>query len=101
MAAMAAASVALLVAATTVLALGQGLRFLVDEGFSGGSTALLDQAFFILLGVVTLLAVATYARFYLVSWIGEKVVADLRRAVFAHVLSLDLGFFEILSLIHI
>ena len=94
MAAMAAASVALLVAATTVLALGQGLRFLVDEGFSGGSTALLDQAFFILLGVVTLLAVATYARFYLVSWIGEKVVADLRRAVFAHVLSLDLGFFE-------
>ena len=94
MAAMVAASVALLVAATTVLALGQGLRFLVDEGFSGGSTALLDQAFFILLGVVTLLAVATYARFYLVSWIGEKVVADLRRAVFAHVLSLDLGFFE-------
>ena len=94
MAAMAAASVALLVAATTVLALGQGLRFLVDEGFSGGSTALLDQAFVILLGVVTLLAVATYARFYLVSWIGEKVVADLRRAVFAHVLSLDLGFFE-------
>ena len=94
MAAMAAASVALLVAATTVLALGQGLRFLVDEGFSGGSTALLDQAFVTLLGVVTLLAVATYARFYLVSWIGEKVVADLRRAVFAHVLSLDLGFFE-------
>ena len=94
MAVMAAASVALLVAATTVLALGQGLRFLVDEGFGGGSTALLDQAFVILLGVVALLAIATYARFYLVSWIGEKVVADLRRAVFSHVLSLDLGFFE-------
>ena len=88
------ASVALLVAATTVLALGQGLRFLVDKGFGGGGTAVLDKAFVILLGVVVLLAVATYARFYLVSWIGEKVVADLRQAVFGHVLSLDPGFFE-------
>tara|TARA_B100000676_G_scaffold266619_1_gene280394 strand:- start:3344 stop:5143 length:1800 start_codon:yes stop_codon:yes gene_type:complete len=94
MAAMIGALVALLIAAATVLALGQGLRFLVDEGFGGGGTALLDQAFVILLVVVALLAVATYARFYLVSWIGEKVVADLRRAVFEHVLSLDLGFFE-------
>ena len=66
--ALAGASVALLVAATTVLALGQGLRFLVDKGFGGGGTAVLDKAFVILLGVVVLLAVATYARFFLVSW---------------------------------
>ena len=57
------ASVALL-AATIFLALGQGLKFLVDEGFGGGGTAVLDKAFVILLGVVVLLAVATYARFF-------------------------------------
>jgi ATP-binding cassette subfamily B protein len=88
------ASVALVIAAGTVLALGQGLKFLVDKGFAKGDASLLDQAVLILLGVVALLAVATYARFYLVSWIGERVVADIRRDVFSHVVSLDPGFYE-------
>ena len=69
------ASVALLVAATTFLALGQGLKFLVDEGFGGGGTAVLDKAFVILLGVVVLLAVATYARFF---WFPGSVKRLLR-----------------------
>src|SRR5277367_3572865 len=92
--AVAGATVALLIAASTVLALGAGLRFLIDRGFVGGNQALLDQAVLILLGVVALMAGASYTRFYLVSWIGERVIADLRRDVYAHVIGLDAGFFE-------
>src|SRR5260221_11988497 len=91
---LAGAILALTVAATTVLALGQGLRRLVDAGFRSGEAALLDHAVFILIGVVIVLAVSTYCRFYLVSWIGERVVADLRRAVFDRVITLNLSYFE-------
>ncbi|MEN8198251.1 MAG: ABC transporter transmembrane domain-containing protein, partial [Pseudomonadota bacterium] len=91
----AGAAVALVVAAGTVLALGQGLRMLVDKGFSSGDSGLLDTALLVMLAVILLLAAATYSRFYLVSWIGERVVADLRRAVFDHVVRLSPGFFEV------
>jgi len=91
----AGALLALILAAGTVLALGLGLRTLVDEGFSAGEAALLDQALMVLLGVILLLAVATYGRFYLVSWVGERVVADIRRDVFNHILRLSPSFFEV------
>lgn len=87
--------VALLVAAGTVLGLGFGLRRLIDEGFAGGNAETLDQAVLVLLGVVFLLAASSYARFSLVSWIGERVVADLRRAVFDRVITLSPAFYEI------
>lgn len=92
---MTGAIIALIVASGTVLALGNGLRMLVDRGFAAGNTALLDQALFVLFGVIILLAGASYSRFYLVSWIGERVVADVRRAVYAHIIRLDPGFFEV------
>ncbi len=88
------ASVALTVSAGTVLSLGQGLRTLVDQGFSEGDAALLDRALLVLVGAVVVLAVSTYARFFLVSWIGERLVADLRRVVYGHVVRLSPGFFE-------
>jgi len=91
----AGAAVALVVAAGTVLALGQGLRTLVDKGFSSGDAGLLDTALLVMLAVILLLAAATYSRFYLVSWLGERVVAELRRAVFDHVVTLSPGFFEV------
>ncbi|MSP67707.1 MAG: ATP-binding cassette domain-containing protein, partial [Alphaproteobacteria bacterium] len=91
---MAGAGVALVIAAATVLGLGSGLQRLVDHGFASGSEAVLDQALIVLFAVVALLAGATYARFYLVTWIGERVVADLRRAVYDHIIGLDAGFFE-------
>lgn len=88
------ATLALVVAAGTVLGLGQGLRALVDQGFSAGDAALLDRALLILFVVIALMAAATYGRFYLVSWVGERVVADIRRAVYAHVVRLSPAFFE-------
>ncbi|MGF1611179.1 MAG: ABC transporter transmembrane domain-containing protein, partial [Kiloniellales bacterium] len=91
----AAALVALTIAAGTVLALGFGLRLLVDEGFASGNAALLDQAVLALLAVVLVLAAASYCRFYLVSWIGERVVADIRRTVFDHVITLSPAYYEV------
>lgn len=89
------ALLALLVAAGAVLAIGQGLRFVVDRGFVAGSAAELDRALAILAGIIVVMAGATYARFYFVSWLGERVTADLRRAVFEHLLRLPPTFFEV------
>jgi len=86
---------ALVVAAGCVLVLGQGLRRVIDGGFASGDAALLDAALMALLGVIVVMALATYTRFYFVSWIGERVSADIRRAVFGHLLDLSPGFFEV------
>ena len=92
----AGATLALMVAAGTTLALGSGLRLLIDQGFGvAGDGSLLDRAVLILFGVAVLLALSTFARFYLVSWVGERVVADIRKAVFDHIIGLSPGFFEI------
>ena len=89
------AMVALVVAASCVLVLGQGLRRVIDGGFASGDAALLDAALIGLLAVIIVMALATYTRFYFVSWIGERVSADIRRAVFGHLLDLSPGFFEV------
>jgi ATP-binding cassette subfamily B protein len=87
------ALIALLVAAASVLAIGQALRRVIDFGFGSGSEVL-DQYFVALLGIVGVLAVATFGRYYAVSWLGERVVADMRREVYDHVLTLSPAFFE-------
>ncbi len=92
--AVAGAGAALVTAAATVLAMGLGLRALVDQGFASNDPGMLDRALFGLLAVIVVLALATYARYALVSWLGERVVADLRARVYGHVLSLDPVFFE-------
>lgn len=88
------ALLALTIAAGTVLTIGQGVRRLVDEGFAAGNIDLLNQALIALLIIVVILAGATYARFYFVSWLGERVVADIRKSVFDHTLRLDPTFYE-------
>lgn len=85
---------ALTIAAGTVLMFGAGLRWLVDRGFVGGDPALLDRALAGLLLVIAVLAVATFGRSYLVSWLGERVTADVRQAVFDNMLRLSPGFYE-------
>jgi ATP-binding cassette subfamily B protein len=89
----AAAVAALVVSSAAMLAFGIGIRWLVDNGFTNGGSAL-DWALLGLLGIVTLLSVASYLRAYLVNWIGERVAADIQRAVFANVLRLEPAFFE-------
>ena len=87
------AGTALIVAAGSVLAIGQGLRLVIDQGFASGTGAALDRALMITAGIVLVLAVASAMRFYWVMWIGERVAADLRRDVFERLLDLDPGFY--------
>ncbi|MDA0261289.1 MAG: ABC transporter transmembrane domain-containing protein [Proteobacteria bacterium] len=89
------ALVALIAAAGATLAIGQALRRVIDQGFRADNAAFLDQYFIALFGVVVVLAIATFARFYLVSWLGERVVARVRSAVYDRVIGLSPAYFEV------
>ena len=88
------ALLALIVTAGITLSMGQGIRLLVDQGFMTQSPHLLNQTIGLFMALVMGLAIGTFARFYLVSWIGERVVADIRRQVFNHLVYLHPGFYE-------
>ena len=88
------ALLALVVTAGITLSMGQGIRLMVDQGFMTRSPTLLNETIGLFMVLVVALAVGTFARFYLVSWIGERVVADLRKQVFDHLVSLHPGFYE-------
>ena len=90
----AGASASLLVAAGLMLGIGQGLKHLIDKGFGSHSDAALNHAALGMFAVVAALAGATYVRFSLISWLGERCGADLRRDFFNHVISLSPGYFE-------
>ncbi len=88
------AVIALVLAAGAMLAVGQGLRAVIDKGFSAGDPAWLDRTLATMGGLILVLAAATYLRFYNVSWLGERVTADIRRRVFDHLLCLPPAWFE-------
>jgi len=75
--------VALVVSALATLALPLGVRRMVDFGFGGDNAAMIDSYFLTIFAIGALLAVASATRFYAVTWLGERVVADLRNDVFA------------------
>ncbi len=88
------ALLALVVAALATLAVPAAFRQLIDLGFSAANVGHIDTYFLALFAVSTVLALAVGARFYLVSWLGERVTADLRRAVYANVIQMSPAFFE-------
>ena len=89
------AGIALVVAATATLAIPYAFKQMIDLGFGGGgNSAHIDRYFLALFGVACVMAVATAARFYSVSWLGERVTADIRTAVYGHVLQQSPQFFE-------
>src|SRR3954469_25043204 len=90
----AGALVALVIAAACVLALGQGLRYVIDAGFSAASADVLDRALAAVFALAALLSLSTYARFFLMLSTGERVIADIRRAVFDNILRFAPGYFE-------
>ncbi|NCW79044.1 MAG: ATP-binding cassette domain-containing protein [Oxalobacteraceae bacterium] len=92
------AGIALLIAAGATLAMPYGFRQLIDLGFSSAGavqTTSVNLTFIALFGIACVLAVATAARFYMVSWLGERVTSDIRNAVYAHVLRQSPEFFEV------
>ncbi|MFZ6646777.1 ABC transporter transmembrane domain-containing protein [Undibacterium sp. TJN25] len=91
------AGIALLVAAAATLAIPYAFRQMIDLGFGGtGDKSIkhVDLTFLALFGVACILGVATAARFYMVSWLGERVTADIRNAVYSHVVTQSPQFFE-------
>ncbi|MBI3285291.1 MAG: ATP-binding cassette domain-containing protein [Burkholderiales bacterium] len=91
------AGIALLVAASATLAIPYAFRQMIDLGFGGSgdrSIKHVDLTFLALFAVACILGVATAARFYMVSWLGERVTADIRNAVYAHVVTQSPQFFE-------
>ncbi len=89
------AATALVLTAGATLSIGLGVKFLIDNGLSAGDPEFLNRGLYVLIGIVCVISVGTYFRFYFISWVGERVVADLRRAVYAQVLKLSPGFFEV------
>src|SRR3979411_2930751 len=88
------ALIALTIAATTTLLVPVAVRRRIDFGFTPEGIALINSYFSVMIAVVAVLAGASAARFYLVMTIGERIVADLRRDVFAHLISLSPAFFD-------
>jgi ATP-binding cassette, subfamily B, bacterial len=90
----AAAAVALVASAMAMLAVPVAVRGMLDQGFSSLDRASIDRAFLMLISIGAVLAAASSARFYFVNWLGERVVADVRAAVFQHLATLGPAFFE-------
>jgi ATP-binding cassette subfamily B protein len=86
---------ALLCSSAATLILPAAGRQVVDHGFNAADAARLNRYFFPLLIAVAVWAIATATRFYFVTWLGERVIADIRKGVFNHVLSLTPAFFEL------
>ncbi|NKC01051.1 MAG: ATP-binding cassette domain-containing protein [Pseudomonadales bacterium] len=89
-----AASIALVVTAGATLSLGQGIRLVIDSGFASGEAEVLVDSLRLFVAFVVLLTIGTFVRFYFVSWVGERVSADIRLAVFNHLIRMHPGFFE-------
>ena len=88
------AIVALVATSALTLSIGQGIRLMVDDGFAAQSFEGLSQALSLFVLIVLALATGAYFRFYMVSWIGERVVADVRIDLYRHLVSLPPSFFE-------
>lgn len=89
-----AALIALVFTASLTLSVGQGVRLLIDEGFAQQSTQELSSAIQLILALTVMISIGTFFRFYLVSSVGERVSADIRLAVFNHVITLHPSYFE-------
>lgn len=90
-----AAFLALLAATAATLAMPIAVRFMIDNGFSTEDASSIDRYFLAMLVVAIVLGLASAMRFYFVSWIGERVTADLRAAVYNHITTLSPAFFEV------
>ena len=89
------AFIALTIAAAATLVLPVAVRQIIDQGFFVEHAQSIDRYFLVLLGIVIVIAVFAALRFYLVMWLGERIVADIRTAVYQHVIYMDPAFFEI------
>jgi ATP-binding cassette subfamily B protein len=88
-----AAIVFLFIGSLAWLSLGQGVKMMVDEGFIADNAARLNEIMLMIVGITAISGAAVFCRFYLMTWLGERVSADIRLQVYQHLLSLSPGFF--------
>jgi len=88
------ALLALIVTAALTLSMGQGIRLMIDQGFSAQSQQGLADALSLFGAIIFFMSIGAYFRFYMVSWIGERVIADIRTKLYSHLVSLTPNFFE-------
>jgi ATP-binding cassette subfamily B protein len=88
------AMLGLAVAAAAVLAIGEGLKRVIDQGFSAGSTAEMDRILLIMVGLAIAQGIGVYVRFSNIAWVNNRVVNDIRQKIYAHLLTLSPAFFE-------
>lgn len=88
------ALMALLVTAGLNLSIGQGVKLVIDNGFIAGSSEQLKNSILVMIALITLVSIGTYCRFYLMSWLGERISGDIRLAVFKRLVSLHPSYFE-------
>lgn len=88
------ALLAILLVAASLLSLGRGIAYLVDSGLSKGDGNLLDRAVLICLGITVMLALGSYLRAVLINKVAERVIADIRKSLFRHVIGLSTAWFE-------
>ncbi|HHI82391.1 MAG TPA: ABC transporter, partial [Rhizobiales bacterium] len=88
------ALISLLLAVVATLAIPMAVRRVIDHGFNASTTQFVDKYFGMMILVVAMLALGSAGRYYFVTWIGERLVADLRDRVYSHLLTLSPGFFE-------
>jgi len=91
---MAGALIALIITSSSVLLMGRGIGYLLDKGLNNGNIATLNIAIIYIVLITILLATGTYMRFFLITYVGERVVADIRNALYSHITSLSPEFFE-------
>ena len=91
---LAGAGIALVFTSGVTLSIGKGVQILIDQGFIAQSAEKLNEAVALIVGLTLLMALGTYVRFYLVSWLGERVSADIRKGVFNHLIELHPSYFE-------
>ena len=89
-----AAIIALILSSSAVLGLGQGIKFLVDKGLQSNNSNMLDKSILFLLGIIILLAISTFARFYFITGVGEKIISDIRKDLYRNLISLSPSFYE-------
>jgi ATP-binding cassette subfamily B protein len=88
------AMVALLISASAWLVLGQGIKYVIDEGFAANDPNVLNRLLLAVLGIALVGCIATYFRFYNMIWLGERVSANIRAALYQHMLYLDMAFYN-------
>ncbi len=86
--------ISLIITSAAVLFISKGVQIFIDEGISGNNSAMLDQSLFFLFGIIIVLASFTFLRFFLITWTGEKVIADLRKDIYHQILRLSPGYYE-------